>query len=178
MRRIASCLTALLLLLLAPAAAPGQAGGSCYQPSDLVFFQEVVEIVAAERNAALGCWVVRLRLRTSPQAHVMLCGGHSCATDPGKTEGIYWWKSSPVNENIERVTRVENGSCADVSFCIVPKDEGEPSLIDFAAIYQEEARPLSASYQPRWNHGVLDLSSLDGLKSHCQDGEPRGAVCL
>lgn len=177
MRRIASCLAALLLLTLAPAAAaPGQAGDSCYEPSDLDFFQEVVEVAAAERNAALGCWVVRLRLRTSPRAHAMLCGSHSCAVDPGKTEGIYWWRSSPVDENIERVTRVENGSCADVSFCIVPKDEGEPSLIDFAAIYQEATQP--ATYKPRWNHGVLDLSSLDGLKSHCQDGEPRGAVCL
>jgi hypothetical protein len=176
MRRIASCLAALLLLLLAPAAAPGQAGGSCYQPSNLVFFQEVVEVVAAERRAALGCWVVRLRLRTSPQAHAMFCDRRSCAANLGITEGIYWWGSSPVNENIERVLRVENGSCTDVSFCIVPEDEGETSLIDLAAIYQEADPP--AAGQPRWNHGVIDLSSLDGLKSHCQDGEPRGAVCL
>jgi hypothetical protein len=31
----------------------------------------------------------------------------------------------------------ENGSCADVSFCIVPKSEKETLLIDFAALYEE-----------------------------------------
>jgi hypothetical protein len=176
MRKIASCLTAFCLATLT--AAPAQAAGSCYLESDLAFFQQVVELVSSERKPALGCWVVRLRLRKIPEGHAMACGVNACSTRPELTEGIYWWEGSPANENIGRVVRVENGSCTDVSFCIVPQDPTETSLIDFAALYEEGYHIPPITSRPRWNHGAIDLSSLDGLKSHCQDGEPRGAICL
>lgn len=163
------------------AAAPAQAADSCYQRSSLLFFQQVVEIVSSERNATLGCWVLRLRLRggrTSPPGHAMICGGNACSPHLDLRDGIYWWASSSANQNILSVSRLENGSCTDVSFCIVPKDSGETMLIDFIALYEEGYFLSPNTYRPRWSDGVADLSSLDGTKSHCQDGEPRGAVCL
>lgn len=175
------CLAIACLLGLGAAAAPARAAGSCYQHSDLLFFQQVVEIVEHGRDLAQGCWHVRLRLRgkSSPQGHAMICGGNACDPRLGIHEGIYWWESSEANDNVLRVLSVEHGSCTDVSFCIVPKDVRETMLIDFAALF-EEGYFLSPppAWRPRWSDGVIDLSSLDGLKSHCQDGEPRGAICL
>jgi hypothetical protein len=65
-----------------------------------------------------------------------------------------------------------------VSFCIVPKSEKETLLIDFAALHEEGYYLPPTILRPRWSDGVIDLSSMDGTKSHCQDGEPRGAICL
>jgi hypothetical protein len=179
MRKPKTLLVIACLLALGPAM-PARAVGSCYQRSDLDFFQQVVEIVEAWPDSPRGCWHVRLRLRgrTSPQGHAMICGGNACDPSLPLREGVYWRDGSPLNENIYRVIREENGSCTDVSFCIVPQSASDTLLIDFAALFEESYFLSSPRWQPRWSGGAIDLSSLDGTKSHCQDGEPLGAVCL
>jgi hypothetical protein len=169
----------LVIACLVAASAPAL-GQQCYQESDLAFFQGVVTLVSGTRDLARGCWDVRLRLRgpATPQGHAMFCGSNACGSprDPG--EGIYWWHGSPRNENIKQVLRKENGHCGDVSFCVMPSDISETLLIDFIALYEEGYFLPPTTFRPRWSSGVIDLSSLDESKSHCQDGDPRGAICL
>jgi hypothetical protein len=171
---------AVCFVLACLTAVPTEAAGQCYQESALPFFQKVVTFVSGTRDAARGCWNVRLRLLgpASPQGHAMFCGRNACDPRLEPNEGIYWWHGSPNNENIRQVLRTENGHCGDVSFCIVPNDLSETMLIDFIALYEESYFLPPSTYRPRWSHGVIDLSSLDETKSHCQDGEPRGAICL
>ncbi len=183
----ATCLATLCLLALGPAAAPAQATESCYQPSNLHFFEDVVELVSWERNQVADCWLVRMRLRggpESPQGHAMICKGNACSPQLPLHEGIYWRQASPANENIRSVSVVENRSCTDVTFCIAPFDQTETMLIDFIAFFEEHYFLPPTTFRPRWSHGLIDLSSMDGNKSHCQDdGQPRpqqvqGSICL
>ena len=180
MRKPKTFLTIVCLLALG-SAVPARAAGSCYQESALPFYQEVVQIVDYGVDDELGCWLVRLRLRgkRTPQGHAMICEGNACEPHRGLLEGIYWWEAAEANENIALVIPKQNGSCTDVSFCIVPKDVTETMLIHFVAFFEEGYFQSSPpTWSPRWSDGVIDLSSLDGSKSHCQDGDPRGAVCL
>lgn len=108
----------------------------------------------------------------------MACKIDVCGAPSPRPEGIHWWQAAVGNENIKSVTPVENGSCTDVSFCIQPHDVSETMLITFVALYGENWSIPPSTYRPRWNDGVIDLSSLDNTKSHCQDSDPRGAICL
>lgn len=171
---------AVACLLTLGSAGPVWAGAACYQRSNSLFFQQVVEIIEGTPDPVHGHWTVRLRLRgrTSPQGHAMICNGNACDPRLPLREGIFWWEASAVNDNVLRVIAMENGNCTDVTFYIEPKNAGETLLVDLAALFEEGYFLPPSTWRPRWSDGVLDLSSLDGTKSHCQDGEPRGAVCL
>jgi hypothetical protein len=162
------------------AAAPAHAASGCYQQSDLKMFEEVVEVVAAEPIQDLGCWHVRLRLqsgRKNPFGHAMLCGENACHSGAEPVDGIFWHSRSPRNQNVGQVIRVENSSCTDVSFCVVPADKSEVMWVDFVALFEESYFVPPYVFRPRWSQGLIGLSSFDG-RSHCQDGEPRGSICL
>lgn len=165
------------LLSLATAASV-RAGDQCYERSDLNFFHQVVEIVEHGVDEERGCWIVRLRLRgqTSPQGHAMICSGNACDPRLPLRDGIYWWEAAEANENIARVFSKQNGSCTDVTFCVQPQEQSKNILITFAALFQESYF-LIHTWQPRWSSGAIELTSIYP-KSHCQDGEPRGAICL
>lgn len=186
MGKPALCLVAITLLLaLHPTPAPAQTFDSCYQPSNLLFFQDVVELVSWDQDAQRGCWVLRLRLRGagSPQGHAMICNGNACSPQLLLTERIYWQKASPISRNVWRVTWEDNGSCTDVSFCVEPVDPNQPMLVDFAAYFEEGYfQSPQPTWRPRWSQGYVDLSALfDRTKNHCQgDGAPRtgGSICL
>ena len=182
MKKSTLCLVTCLLALGLAAAAPAQAANfGCYQESNLRFFGQVVEIADSGVDKERGCWFVQLRLlgRTSPRGHAMICGGTACEPSYQPSDGIYWWKFSPVNENIKSVSVMQNRDCDDVTFWIVPNDVSETMLIHFIAFFEEGYfLPPRPTLRPRWGDGVIDLSSVDGSKSHCQDGDPRGAVCL
>lgn len=185
MRKHGFSIIVLVLLAASLAAAPAHAADSCYQQSSLVFFQQVVELVSSGRDTQLDCWVLRLRLRGAgtPQGNAMICKGNACSPQLPQREGIYWADSSPWNQNILRVTRMENLSCTDVTFCVQPIDPAETILVDFYALFEEGYFLGSPTYRPRWSHGLADLSALEGNKSHCLDNDPppqrvEGSICL
>ncbi len=184
MGKLGSSLIVLLLFAIA-LPAPARAVDSCYQQSNLLFFQQVVELVSSERNLALDCWVLRLRLRGagSPEGNGMICKGNACSPQLPLREGIFWSEASSWNQNILRVSRVENLSCTDVTFCVEPVDPAETMLIDFVAFFEEGYFLPPTTYRPRWSHGVADLSALQSNKSHCLDNDPppqrpNGSICL
>ncbi|HWM93424.1 MAG TPA: hypothetical protein VN493_21870 [Thermoanaerobaculia bacterium] len=169
-----------LLVAVWLAAAPAHAESGCYQKSDLSMFAEVVEVVAAEQMKDLGCWHLRLRLRGGPAdpfGHAMICGGNGCRSGSDLVEGIYWLDRSPRNRNVGQVIRVENRSCTDVSFCVAPADESEVMWVDFVALFEESYFVPPTALRPRWSQGLVGFSSFDG-RSHCQDDERRGSICL
>src|SRR6185436_13603068 len=104
-------------------AAPSHAESSCYQKSELVLFQEAVQVVSAEQDFGRGCWLLRLRLqgKTTPQGHAMFCDHNACDPRPEFTEGIYWLDKSPRTRNVASVSPVDSRSCSDVTLCIVPQ---------------------------------------------------------
>ena len=174
------------LLAVWPAPAPARAADSCYQESNLSFFEHVVELVAWEKNQQLDCWVLRLRLRggsASPEGHAMICKGNGCSPNLDLREGIYWWAASPANENVRSVSRMQNGGCTDVTFCVTPNVPTETMLVDFVAFFEEGYFLPPSTWRPRWSRGLIDLSAMEGNKSHCQDDDApplrlQGAVCL
>ena len=185
MRKPGFSLLLACLLATGSVAAPARAADSCYQPSDLRFFDDVVELVSWERNPQLDCWLLRLRLRggpSSPQGHAMICKGNACSSQLPLHEGIYWWKTSPMNDNVKSVSVVESRSCTDVTVCVAPNTPTETMLVDLVAFFEEGYFLPPFTWRPRWSHGLIDLSSVDGNKSHCQDdGPPQrvlGSVCL
>jgi hypothetical protein len=186
MRKPGFSLVIACLLATGSVAAPARAVDSCYQKSNLSFFEHVVELVAWERNSQLDCWLLRFRLRggpTSPEGHAMICKGNACSPDLDLREGISWWAASSANLNIRSVSRMENGSCTDVTFCVTPNAPTETMLVDFVAFFEEGYYLPPSTWKPRWSHGLIDLSAIEGNKSHCQDDDPpplrlQGAVCL
>jgi hypothetical protein len=145
----------------------------------------VAELVSWERNQQIDCWLLRFRLRGgpgSPQGNAMICKGNGCSPQLPLREGFYWLQASPINDNIKSVRVVESLSCTDVTFCVAPTLPTETMLVDFVAFFEEGYFLPPTTWRPRWSHGVIDLSSVDGNKSHCQDdGAPQrvlGSICL
>jgi hypothetical protein len=183
MKMLRPSLVTAWLFALWLAAVPSHAASSCYQRSELVLFGEVVAVVSVEQDFARGCWRLRLRLLddTTPQGHAMFCGQNACRDRLGPTEGIFWWFKSQRNLNVGSISLVENGSCSDVTFDIVPQKTSETLWVDFIAVYEEHFFVPREPFRPRWREGLIGFSSFDG-RSHCQDDEPdserRGSICI